>query len=105
MLDLGEDAPVIKGNDGLQKQIEVSVVTPEVGMKLMGEGLERLAIEGWCGKEVNNVSIMLTSCSGAKSCHSPAIQLFDEDNRALPICARDCEGGEPPIIVLKSIGA
>ena len=48
---------------------------------------------------------MLTSCSGTKSCHLAIIQLFDEDSRALPIWAGDSEGGDPPIVVLKSIRA
>ena len=105
MLDLSKDAPVIEHDDGLLKQMEVGVVAPEVGVEPMGEGLERSVVEGWCGKEVNNMSMMLTSCSSAESSHSAIIQLFDEDGRALPIWARDSEGREPPIVVLKSIGA
>ena len=85
--------------------MEVGVVTPEAGMEPVGEGLKRLVVKGWCGKEVNNVSIMITSCSSTKSCHYAVVQLFDEDSRALPIQAGDSEGGEPPIVVLKSIGA
>ena len=105
MLDLSEDTPAVECDDSLLKQMEVSVVAPEVGAEPMGEGLKRSVIEGWCSEEVNNVSIMLTSCPSAKSCHSAIIQLFDEDRRALPIWARDSEGGEPPIVVLKSIRA
>ena len=81
------------------------MVAPEAGTEPVGEGLERLVVEGWCCKEVNNASIMLTSCSSAKSCHSAVIQLFDKDSRSLPIWAGDSEGGEPPIVVLESIGA
>ena len=104
-LDLSEDAPVIEHDDGLLEWVEVGVVTPEAGVEPVGKGFEGLVIEGWCEKGVNNASIMLTSCSGAKSCHSAIVQLFDEDSRALPIWARDSEGGEPPVVVLKSIGA
>ena len=73
LLDFSKDAPVIKGDDSHLKQIEVSVVTSEVGTEPVWEQLKRLVIEGWCGKEVNNVGIMLASCSDAKSHHSAII--------------------------------
>ena len=85
--------------------MEVSVVTPEMGTEPVGEGLKRSVVKGWCSEEVNNASIMLTSCSGAKSHHSSIIQLLNEDSRALPIWLGDSEGREPPIHVLKSIRA
>ena len=65
----------------------------------------KLLCDSWCSKEVNDMSIMLTSCHGAKSCHSSIIQLLDEDNRTLPICIRDSKYGESSIIVPKSIRA
>ena len=71
----------------------------------MGKGFEGPVIKGWCSEEVNDISIMLTSCHGAKSCDLSIIQLLDEDNRTLPIWTGDSEYGESSIIVLKSIRA
>ena len=105
MLDLSKDAPVIEGNDGLLKQMEVGVVTPEVGAEPVREGFEGLVIKGWCSKEVDDMSIMLASCHGAKSCHLSVIQLLDEASRTLPIWTGDSKYGESSIIVLKSIRA
>ena len=105
MLDLSEDAPVVKGNNGLLKQMEVSVVTPETGTEPVREGFEGPVIEGWCSEEVDDTSVMLTSCHDAKSCHLSIIQLLDEDSRTLPIWTRDSKYRESSIIVLKSIRA
>ena len=97
--------PQVEGDDGLQKWMEVGVVAPEVGMESWGKGLKGSIIEGWCNKEVNDMSIMLASCHGTKSCHSFIIQLLDEDSRTVPIWTRDSKCGESSIIVLISIGA
>ena len=105
MLDLGKDSPVIESNNSLVKWMEVGVVAPEAGVEPMGKGFEQLIIKGWCSKEVNDTSIMLTSCHSTKSCHSSVVQLLDEDSRTLPICIGDSKYGESSIIVLKSIGA
>ena len=104
-LDLGKDAPVIEGDDSLQKWMEVSVVSPETGVEPMREGFKGLVIEGWCRKEVSDMGIMLTSCHGVKSCHLSVVQLLDEYSRTLPIWTRDSKCRESSIIVLKSIGA
>ena len=87
------------------KWMEVSVVAPEAGAEPVGKGLEWSIIEGQCSKEVDDMSIMLASCHGAKSCHLSVIQLLDEDSRTLPICIGDSKYGESSIIVLKSIRA
>ena len=105
MLDLNEDSPVIESEDGLLKWMEVGVVSSETGAEPVGKGLEGPVIEGWCSKEVNDTSIMLASCHGAKSHHSSIIQLLDEDSKTLPICIKDSKYGESSIIVLKSIRA
>ena len=105
MLDLGEDSPVIESNDGLLKQMEVSVVTPETGMEPVGKGLEWLIVKGQCSKEVDNTSIMLASCHSTKSNHSSVIQLLDEDSRTVPIWTGDSKCGESSSIILISIGA
>ena len=104
-LDLSKDTPVIKCDDGLLKWMKVSVVAPEVGTEPVGEGFKGPVIKGWCSKEVNDISIMLASCHGAKSCHSSVIQLLDEDSRTLPIWTGDSKYRESSIIVLKSIRA
>ena len=65
--------------------MEVGVVTPEAGTEPVGEWLQGLVIKGWCSKELDDMSIMLTSCHGAKSCHLSVVQLLDEDSRTLPI--------------------
>ena len=88
-MDLSKDPPVVKGNDGLLKQMEVSVVTPEMGMEPVGKGFKWSIIKGQCSEEANDMSIMLASCHGAKSRHSSIIQLLDEDSRTLPICIKD----------------
>ena len=105
MLDLGEDSPVVKSNNGLVKWMEVSVVAPEAGTELVGKGLKQLIIKGWCSEEVDDISIMLASCHGTKSCHLSIVQLLDEDSRTLHICIGDSKYRESSIIVLKSIGA
>ena len=69
--------------------MKVSVVTPEAGAEPVGEGLKGPVIKGQCSKEVNDMSIMLASCHGAKSHHLSIIQLLDEDSRTLPIWTRD----------------
>ena len=89
MLDLGKDPPIVKGNDGLVKWMEVGVITPEAGVEPVGEWFQGLVIKGWCSEEVNDMSIMLTSCHGTKSCHSSIVQLLDEDSRTLPIYIGD----------------
>ena len=73
LLGLSEDAPVVKGDDGLQKQMEVGVVTPEADVEPWGKGLKGLIVEGQCSKEVDDTSIMLASCHGTKSHHSSII--------------------------------
>ena len=105
LLDLGEDSPVVKSNDGLLKQMEVSVVTPEMGMEPVGKGFEWLIVEGWCSKEVNDATIILTSCHGTQSCHSSMFWLFDEDSRTVPIWTGDSKCGESSSIILISIRA
>ena len=105
MLDLGEDPPVIEGDNSLLKWMEVSVVTPETGAEPVGKGFEWSIIEGQCSKEVNDMSIMLASCHGTKSCHLSVVQLLDEDSRTLPIWTSDSKYKESSIIVLKSIRA
>ena len=85
--------------------MEVSVVAPEVGAEPVGKGFEGLVIKGWCSKEVDDMSIMLTSCHSAKSHHLSIVQLLDEDSRTLPIWTRDSKYRESSIIVLKSIRA
>ena len=89
MLDLSKDSPVIEGDNSLTKQMEVSVVAPEAGMEPVGEWFQGLVVEGQCSKELDNTSIMLASCHGAKSCHLSVVQLLDEDSRTLPICIGD----------------
>ena len=104
-LDLDKESPLVKGNNGLVKWMEVSVVAPEVGAEPVGKGPKQLIIEGQCSEEVNDMSIMLTSCHGAKSHHSSIVQLLDEDSRTLPICIGDSKYRESSIMVLKFIGA
>ena len=70
-----------------------------------GGGFEGPVVKGQCSEEVNDISIMLTSCHGTKSCHSSIIQLLDEHSRTLPIWTRDSKYRESSIIVLKSIRA
>ena len=85
--------------------MEVSVVALEMGAEPVREGSKWLLIKGQCSEEVDDISIMLTSCHGAKSCHLSVIQLFDEDSRTLPIWTGDSKCRESSITVLKSIGA
>ena len=89
MLDLSKDPPVVEGDDGLMEGVEVSGVAPEVGMEPVREGFEGLFIQGRCSEQVDDMSIMLTSCHSAKSHHSSIIQLLDEDSRMVPIWTRD----------------
>ena len=67
------------------KWMEVSVVAPETGMEPVGKGFEWSIIEGQCSEEVDDMSIMLASCHGAKSHCSSVIQLLDEDSRTVPV--------------------
>ena len=105
LLDLSKDPPVVNGNDGLLKQMEVGVVAPETGTEPVGKGFEWSIVKGQCSNEVDNMSIMLTSCHGTKSHHSSIIQLLDEDSRTVPIWTRDSKCGESSSIILISIGA
>ena len=81
------------------------MVTPETGVEPVGKGFKWSIVEGWCSEEVNDMSIMLASCHGTKSCHSSVIQLLDEDSRTVPIWTRDSKCGESSSIILISIGA
>ena len=85
--------------------MEVGIVAPELGTKPVGEGFEGPVIEGQCSEEVDDTSIMLTSCHGTKSCQLSVIQLLDKVSRTLPIWIRDSKYRESFIIVLKSIRA
>ena len=71
------------------KQMEVGVIAPEMGVEPVGEWFQGLLIEGQCSEEVDDTSIMLASCHGAKSHHLSVIQLLDEDSRTLPTCIGD----------------
>ena len=85
--------------------MEVSVVAPEMGTEPVGKGFKWSIVKGQCSKEVDDMSIMLTSCHSAKSCHSSIIQLLDEDSRTVPIWTRDSKCGESSSIILISIRA
>ena len=105
MLDLGKNSPIIEHDGSLLKQMEVGVVAPEMGVEPVGKGLKVLVLKKRCGEEVDDAGIMLASCPGSKSHHSAIVHLLDEDGWTLPIGTRNHEGGEPPIVVLKPIGA
>ena len=85
--------------------MEVGVVAPEMGTEPVGKGFEWSIVKGWCSKEVDDISIMLTSCHGTKSYHLSVVQLLDEDSRTVPIWTGDSKCGESSSIILISIGA